>query len=71
MQADSSKRRQRVAPGIYIKNGIYIAGFSDPNTGKWAMPTLRATTLTAAKRERASLLSALDGFRPHPLDAPY
>ena len=63
MQRDSSKRRLRVAPGIYIKNGVYIAGFSDPNTGKWTMPTLKATTLTAAKRERASLLSALDEGR--------
>jgi len=63
MQRDSSKRRQRVAPGIYIKNGVYIAGFSDPNTGKWTMPTLKATTLTAAKRERAALLSALDDGR--------
>jgi integrase len=59
MQLDSSKRRQRVAPGIYIQNGAYIAGFNDPNTGKWTMPTLKATTLTAAKRERASMLSAL------------
>jgi hypothetical protein len=59
MQQDSSKRRQRVAPGIYLKNGVYSAGFADPTTGKWTMPTLKATTLTAAKHERESLLSAL------------
>jgi integrase len=63
MQGDSSKSRRRVAPGIYIKNGIYVAGFNDPNTGKWTMPTLKATTLTAAKKERASLLSALEEGR--------
>src|SRR5262245_49833446 len=63
MQGDSSKGRRRVAPGIYIKNGIYVARFNDPNTGKWTMPTLKATTLTAAKKERASLLSALEEGR--------
>jgi hypothetical protein len=63
MQSDSSKRRQRLALGIYVKNGVYIAGFADPNTGRWTMPTLKATTLTAAKRERAALLAALDEGR--------
>jgi integrase len=59
-QPDSpSSRRERVAPGIYLKNGVYIAGFNDPNTGKWTMPSLKATTLREAKRERASLLAAL------------
>jgi integrase len=60
MQADScNTRRERVAPGIYLKNGVYIAGFNDPNTGNWTMPTLKATTLREAKRERASLVAAL------------
>jgi integrase len=59
MQADSSKRRRRVASGIYLKNGIYIAGFADPTTGRWTMPSLQARTLKAAKLERASLLAAL------------
>jgi integrase len=59
MQTDSLKRRRRMAPGIYVKNGVYIAGFNDPKTGRWTMPTLKAATLTAAKRERAALLSAL------------
>jgi integrase len=53
------KGRRRVASGIYIKDGVYVAGFNDPNTGRWTMPTLRAKTLTAAKKERASLLAAL------------
>jgi hypothetical protein len=60
MQADSrNSRRERVAPGVYLKNGVYIAGFNDPNTGTWTMPTLTATTLREAKRERASLVAAL------------
>jgi integrase len=59
MQQDSRKGRRRVAPGVYIKNGVYVAGFNDPKTGRWTMPTLKATTLTAAKKERASLLAAL------------
>jgi integrase len=60
MQNDSPKgRRVRVAPGIYRKGSVYVAGFNDPNTGRWTMPTLTATTLRAAKRERAALLAAL------------
>jgi integrase len=59
-QRDSSTpRRERVAPGIYQKSGVYSAGFNDPNTGKWTMPTLKATTLREAKRERASMIAAL------------
>jgi integrase len=54
-----AKGRRRVAAGIYLKNGVYVAGFNDPNTGRWTMPTLKAKTLTAAKKERASLLAAL------------
>lgn len=59
MSRPDPRKRERVAPGIYRKNGVYVAGFNDPNTGRWTMPTLKATTLTAAKRERASLLAAL------------
>jgi integrase len=59
MQPDSRRQRQRVAPGISLKKGVYVAGFNDPNSGRWTMPTLKATTLAAAKRERSSLLAAL------------
>jgi integrase len=60
MQTDSSKRRRdRVAPGIYVRNGVYSAGFNDPNTGRWVMTNLEAASLAGAKRERASLLAAL------------
>jgi integrase len=59
-QPDSpTPRRERVAPGIYVKDGVYIAGFNDPNTKRWTMPTLKATNLRDAKRERAALLAAL------------
>ena len=44
MRTDSRNRRVRVAPGIYLKNGVYYAGFADPTTGRWTMPTLKATT---------------------------
>jgi integrase len=60
MQTDSRKRRrERVAPGIYIRDGIYVAGFNDPNTRRWTMHNLEATTLGEAKRERASRIVAL------------
>jgi integrase len=60
VQNDSStRRRERVAPGIYVRDGVYSAGFNDPNTGRWTMANLEATALGAAKKERASLLAAL------------
>jgi integrase len=59
-QPDSlNRRRERVAPGIYLRDSIYSAGFSDPNTGRWTMPTLEATNLRDAKREREALIAAL------------
>jgi hypothetical protein len=60
VQNDSSiRRRERVASGIYVRNGVYSAGFSDPNTGRWTMANLEASTLASAKKERVSLLVAL------------
>lgn len=49
--------RGRPVPGIYQRDGRYIAGFE--SGGKWKMRTLEAATLTEARRERESLLAAL------------
>lgn len=57
--ASIPSRRERVAPGIYVREGIYIAGFNDPNTKRWTMPTLKATNVRDAKSERAALIAAL------------
>jgi integrase len=51
--------RGRPVPGIYIRDGVYSAGFRCPQTGRWRMVNLKAKTLTEAKRERDSLLAAL------------
>jgi integrase len=60
MQNDSRKpRRVRVAPGIYMQDGSYRAGFREPGSGRWRTQKLQATTLRAAKKERESLLSGL------------
>jgi hypothetical protein len=63
MQADSSKRRKRAAPGIYVQDGSYFAGFNEPGTKRWTFRKLDATNLRAAKRERTSLLAALQEGR--------
>jgi len=49
----------RKVTGLYTKAGKYIAGYREPGTGRWRMVTPNAATLTAAKRERESLLAAL------------
>jgi integrase len=60
MQSKSDKpRRTRVAPGIYVQNDSYRAGFREPGSNRWRTQKLRATTLRAAKKERDSLLAAL------------
>jgi integrase len=51
--------RGRPVPGLYVRDGRFIAGFRCPQTDKWRMQTLQAETLTEAKRERESILSAL------------
>jgi integrase len=48
--------RGRVIKGLYIRDGRFIAGFQ--NGDRWQMVTLKAETLTEARRERESLLSA-------------
>src|SRR5919205_371261 len=49
--------RGRPVPGLYLRDGRYIAGFK--RDGRWQMRTLRAETLTEARRERESLLAGL------------
>jgi integrase len=51
--------RGRPVPGVYKRDGLYIAGFNCPQTGKWRMVNLEAPTLSAARRERDSLIAAL------------
>jgi integrase len=51
--------RGRAVTGIYIRDGIYSAGFRCPQTGRWRIENLTAKTLTEARRERDSLLVAL------------
>jgi integrase len=59
--------RGRPVPGLYVRDGRFIAGFQCPQSGRWRMETLAAKTLTAARRERSSLVAAL---REHRLAAP-
>lgn len=51
--------RGRAVPGIYVREGRFIAGFNCPQTHQWRMQTLSAETLTEARRERDSLLAGL------------
>jgi integrase len=51
--------RGRPVPGLYTRDGRYIAGFNCPQTRRWRMVTLQADTLTEARRERDALLSGL------------
>ena len=60
--------RGRAVPGLYTRDGRYIAGFRCPQSGKWRMQTLRAETLTEARRERDAILFGLRDGReraPH------
>jgi integrase len=60
MQSDSpTARRERVAPGIYLQDGSYYAGFNEPGTKRWRLKKLSAKTLRDAKRERGAHLAAL------------
>ncbi len=49
--------RGRPVPGLYVRDGRYIAGFK--LAGRWTMRTLDAETLTEARRARESLLAGL------------
>jgi integrase len=51
--------RGRPVPGLYLRDGRFIAGFNCPQTGRWRMVTLEADTLTEARRERDALLAGL------------
>jgi integrase len=57
--------RGRPVPGLYVRDGRFIAGFK--LDGRWLMVTLAASTLTEARRERERLLSELrERRRPAP-----
>ena len=49
--------RGRPVQGLYVRDGLYIAGFRIE--GRWHMRNLAASTLTEARRERDSLLAGL------------
>ncbi len=57
--------RGRPVPGLYLRDGRYIAGFKQD--GRWIMRTLEAETLTEARRERDGLVA---GFREGRIAAP-
>ena len=44
-------------PGLYVRDGRYIAGYQE--NGRWRTRKLKATTVSEAKRERASLVVGL------------
>ena len=52
--------------GIYRRDGIFIAGYREPSTGKWRTKKLSARNVTEARRQRESLLSALREGRAAP-----
>ena len=49
--------RKRPIPGLYQRDGRFIAGFKV--NGRWTMRTLTAETITDARRERNALLAGL------------
>jgi integrase len=64
LKRSDSRKRRRVATGIYLEAGSYVAGYSDPATRNWttkALPNVR--TLTEAKRARRALLTDLEAGR--------
>src|SRR5438876_10326495 len=62
-----SPRRVTVAPGVYRESGSYVAGFTHPISRNWTTRTLPGvTTVTAAKRARAKLISDLEAGRIAP-----
>jgi integrase len=65
MQSKSSPlRRTTVAVGVYRENGSYVAGFTHPLTGSWTTKKLNGvTTVAAAKKARAKLISDLEAGR--------
>jgi integrase len=65
MQSKSSpSRRTTVAVGVYRENGSYVAGFTHPLTGSWTTRKLDGvTTVAAAKKARAKLISDLEAGR--------
>jgi integrase len=66
-RSDSPKRR-RVAAGIYREGNAFVAGFTHPVSRNWTTRALPGvSTVTAAKKARARLLSDLEAGRVAPL----
>jgi hypothetical protein len=62
--------RGRRVPGLYLRDGKFIAGFK--LEGRWTMRTLAAETLTEARREREGLLAGIrDGRIAAPATATF
>lgn len=62
MQGPRTRARDtngRPVKGLYVRDQVFSAGFQCPQTGKWRIQTLRAETLTEARRQRDALLSGL------------
>lgn len=51
--------RGRPISGLYVRDGVFIAGFNCPQTHRWRMQALVADTITEARKERESLLAGL------------
>ena len=68
MQPDSSRpRRKRVATGIYVENGRWIAIYRDALCGRQRSQVLRGVrNLTEAKKARRRLLADLEAKRSAP-----
>src|SRR5262245_60824793 len=61
---ENSPRRRRVATGIYIEGGSYVASYTHPTTGTWTSAVLKgATNKTEAIKARRDLLAGLASGR--------
>ena len=62
-QAHSSKRR-RVATGVYLEAGSYVAGYTHPQSGSWTTAVLSgARNKTEAVKARRALIEGLASGR--------
>jgi integrase len=59
--SDPIRKRERVAPNLWLnRNGSYEDIRTNPGTGKQQLTTLKAKTLTEAKREQRALAVKVD-----------
>ena len=60
MKRIDSRKRRRVAVGLYLEAGSYVAGYTHPQTGSWTTAVLGgATNKTQAVRARRALIEGL------------